>query len=124
MTQQFDTAKKWHTLIERLAFNTFKGKIDWDEGPYKESIVTSVGTTTITLRLEGNDFLVMITDSTGEVVDSFSDNDLTYFDSGQNAYAFINSLYRNAKRRISGADQVLDQLLADLPSDPDDEIPF
>jgi hypothetical protein len=118
-----ETIAKWRSLTERLIYGTGAGKIDWDDGPFEDSVITSVKDIVITLRLVDRDYLIMLSDQFGNVVDIFSDVQITPLSGDRSAYPAMDNLFKNAKRKINGADQVLDLLLGELPEEPDD-IPF
>jgi hypothetical protein len=123
MTEYSDTVAKWRSLVQRIAYNTKTGKLNWDDGPYPESVITVIANVVISIRYVGNDYIVVITDEFGGVVDSFKDDDLGELSGGLTAYTVLGQIFRDAKRSISGADKILDQILSELPAE-DDGIPF
>jgi hypothetical protein len=118
-----ETTLKWRSLTERLIYGTSAGKLDWDDGPYKDSVITSIKDVVITLRFIDGDYWIYISDQLGNVVDSFSDDKISPLSGGILAFSAMDNLFKNVKRKINGADEVLDLLLNELPEDPD-EIPF
>jgi hypothetical protein len=118
-----DTTSKWRSLTERLIYGTSAGKLDWDDGPFDDSVITSIKDIVITLRRVDNDFWITLSDQFGNVVDMFSDIQITPLSGDIPAYPAMDNLFKSVKRKINGADEVLDLLLNELPKEPD-EIPF
>lgn len=121
------TKTKWRELVSRLARNTHAHRLSWENGNYEGSIVTTVNDHAISLQLvqrsfETN-FIVQIADQFGDIVDTFSDEDVGLLDNGVSAHIVLSEVYRDVKRTISGADAVLDAVISALPEDPDG-IPF
>lgn len=77
------------------------------------------------INSQGEDMInFRLFDSNGELADSFSDENLVY-DNGVptgfgNWYLLCDALMEIAKRQATGADDVLDAMLAEL----DDDVPF
>ncbi len=121
------TVVRWRKLIERLAYNSSNGKLDWEEGVLPSAIVTSILDVVITLQRKefGSrvDYVIQISDISGAVIDAFTDEQVPNVSSGQSSFVVMDNIYRSAKRKITGADDILDQILASLPEEPD-EIPF
>lgn len=118
-----ETQAKWRNLVERLVHATLSGKLDWTDGAEDGSIVTIINDNIITLMKVEADYLVTLSNSLGDVVDYFTDVDVGQLYNGENAFTALRKLYVFAKRRISGADQIINEILAGLPEHPDD-IPF
>ena len=69
---------------------------------------------------ENPDYVIRIYNKNGEVVDSFSDEDIS--DNSNPYYRKMMNLYRTVVRLNNGSEDILNELLKELP-DPD-EIPF
>ena len=117
-------------LFELLEKLTEEGKQEWrfDEG--KTEPVTQVSSFEVSVRRsnssEGTAFIeIAVKNYSGEVVDKFTDDDMTEFlenDAEQN-FKRMERLLRSATRRASGADNVLDEILVEL-EEKSDEVPF
>jgi hypothetical protein len=74
---------------------------------------------------DGIDVVVQLLNGNGELVESFSDADLSHqtaSGSGKSWFSIMEELLENARRKALGADKVLDEIIADL--DAADDIPF
>ncbi|NJS39111.1 MAG: hypothetical protein HC783_08915 [Rhodobacteraceae bacterium] len=118
-----ETTSKWRSLTERLIYGTSAGKLDWDDGPFEDSVITSIKDVVITLRRVDGDYWITLSDQFGNVVDMFSDMQIHPLSDDTSAFHAMDGLFKNVKRKINGADALLDLLLNELPKEPD-EFPF
>ncbi|WP_156965360.1 hypothetical protein [Paracoccus sphaerophysae] len=134
----FETVEKWRSLVDLVYKLTIAGKMAWAESAKEGEIVAPYAGHAIVLTRKDstNDFgdeepiiNVRINDSGGDVVDSFWDSDLD--ENKQYAYyRKLDNLMKTVGRKLTGADDVLDALLARMREDSgeradfDDEIPF
>jgi hypothetical protein len=126
MSEDNPTSRKWTDLTARIIFATDTNRLNWSSGAFDHEVVTSIGNVVVTLAIvdeERSDFSITITDETGDFVDSFRDIDLIGTINSLPPHKALANLFRAAKRSISGADMILDKMLAALPPHPD-EIPF
>lgn len=122
------TARKWVELAVLLDRLTEKNKIKWSEGAKQNSFVTSVGDKVVSIfptrrRLRGQDDVpvvrVEIEVPPGDVTDGFDDEDINSY-ADFDSYHFMLNLHRQIERRVSGADEVLDDILQELKASDDD----
>lgn len=126
-----ETIKKWRLLADMLISLTNKGVISWEETPSDDEFVTSVEDNAILLRRSTyvNDEIeevpiveIIIQDNSGKTVESFNDEDISA--SGLNYYRRLDELVKNVQRKLSGAEERLDRILAALSMRDPDDIPF
>jgi hypothetical protein len=125
--------EKQRRLVELLLDRTKAGKVDWKPTPDPEMFQVSSPNSTIQLRTiyrsdaSEPDYLVIVLNSEGEVVDTFNDVELfkdqvdlpesmriSYFN-------ILKDMHERARRNAKGADRVLDSILKELG---DDDLPF
>lgn len=114
--------EKHRKLVELLYQKTNEGQLDWNEDESDNSYMVSIGSSFLEINttMDENDdpvvFIRVFRD--GNIIERFTDNDIkgrrpsvagydTY-------YKLMSSLYDMAKRRHSGADVVLDDLIQKL----------
>lgn len=117
------TLSKWRSLVKKLENATNHGKIDWDSGVLPEELITTVGEITISLRQTRGEYIITIRDDFGQVIDSFNDEQLGVTSDGSPAHAALEVLHHTIRRKITGADKIIDSILERL-TELDDEIPF
>lgn len=139
------TVQKWTEFVVRLLSASMNNRIIWKETAASHTILTVVGDDTVSLsRFEDErslDFVFEILDTFEDKIDSFTQNDLDdrrvrqvgiIPSEGMNWHTVLDEFFRLQKRKISGADEALDRMIAELPEPPpvkgsdieDDEIPF
>jgi len=120
------TLEKWSYLVTLLDRLTRDNSISWDESSDQDSFITNIGEDVIKItRLSAglNDsadlIVIYINDDFGNLIDSFSDEDLTtsHF---QSPYTFLSDLHKTIARRVRGADQALDRIIKRLAEKEDD----
>jgi phosphomevalonate kinase len=118
-----ETVAKWMLLVDRLVYYTTSEKINWKTSADEATFVARIGVNQVSFSRYDNstnqrasDFVIKIFNSDGEVVDTFSDEDINGY------YRTMKVLYENIVRRTNGSDEVLNAILVELP-DPDD-LPF
>lgn len=120
-------SKKWIELASMLISLTASEKLDWKETSEEDVFQTVLGGTVVQFARVGNfdgedDYVVSILTRNGKKFDSFSDVNLKEI-SGSNWYTAFHEMHQSIQRRISGAEQILDNLIAELHK-KDDGIPF
>lgn len=119
------TIQKWTNLVKLLDSLSESKKLKWDSGSRNNSYLTSVGSEVIEIiHTAGGEFsnaqvIIEINDQFGDTIDRFSDEDLTP-SSGFSPYQFMLNIYRKIERQVSGADEILDTILAKLQAQEDD----
>lgn len=118
------TLNKWKTLVDRIDYYTSTNKVTWKPSADEDAFVARVANNQLSLHATNNaidstasDYIVKIYNKDGEVVDSFSDEDL-----GRDYYPKMRQLYLGITRKNNGSDDILDDILGSLP-DPN-ELPF
>ncbi|MEL7729676.1 hypothetical protein AAG612_09075 [Citromicrobium bathyomarinum] len=127
---------QFRALVEGLHRQTLIGERQWTSASTKNTFATKVGDKRIEVLKEvsdrGSDIWIIVYDSTGTAVESFSDNtfgDLrpTVGDYG-GYYPLMKDLFDAAGRNARGADKVISDLLNDLGLSEiqggEDDIPF
>jgi hypothetical protein len=110
-------ADKYQQLVERLAFKTDQGEVDWREAAGPDTFQVSFANYSITLSLSQNRegatlYVISILNSEGRTVDSFSDQDLE--GRGAEYFRIMGELYHKARRQALGVDKALDEILGQL----------
>lgn len=118
-------SQKWVDLANKLIRLTFSGKLDWNETSEEDMFQTAVGG--IVIQFEhvtsfDDVFSIAILTKDGKRFDGFTNEDLSKIDRSE-WYLTFQSMFQTIQRQISGADKILDDLLAQLDK-KDDEIPF
>lgn len=128
------TIEKWRELVIRVISNTKKGDISWKTTSDDEAFLARIGTTSVEVStgyasspdFEGDEPVPVVTfkifDKNGNIVDRFNDEDLGKPEMYREMVGFHSYLIR----KLSGAEDYLDELLELLPNDSDDDevIPF
>lgn len=132
MTRGVDrgTLTKWQALVDLIVSLTKKGKLSWKETASESAVLTAYGGYVFTIEKSRTDSMIAetlykltVTDRDGKDLDTFTDEDLDA-DSRPAAYfQKIDDLFLFIRRRISGADQVLDKLIKEMSED-DSDLPF
>lgn len=122
------TLEKWRKLVERLAFNSQKGRLTWEEGAISDSVVTNIADFTLSLTRTNDenriDYIVRVFNNTGALIDYFMDSQVDTQANRYHYFRILDELFREAQRKITGADIALDEILDNLIASPDEEIPF
>jgi hypothetical protein len=110
-------------MIDKLYQKAEHGGIVWkksfDDGSFQVSFSKYIVKIALIPRRgqDEPDILITIFDSGGEVVDTFTDIDLTVMeDSGEIFYPKMLRLYEIARRSALGSDAAIDSILSDLDS--------
>lgn len=108
-------SSKWVKLTEMLIRQTKNGKLDWNETSDDDVFQTVVGSNVIELECDmfSEVYLFRIRNSRGKLVDSFTDKDLTAI-IDEPFHGELEKLMQLIRRRIAGAEQVLDDVLKQL----------
>lgn len=119
--------QKLATLLTVLSEKTESGRIEWEESARSNSYETSFPNYSVVLShrpssVSEDDYVLYVVDARGDVVEEAADYDFREF--MENPYSRMKELYETARRQAKGVDQALDEILKDLNSDFDDEIPF
>ena len=117
-------SQKWVQLLTAILRSSGQGQIDWKETSNDDSFQTTLGGHVVEIEYVEflNDFTVRVFDSHGKVADVFNNDDMRRL-TGESWLNEIGELVQNIRRRISGAEQVLDDVLQALAK-KDEEIPF
>jgi hypothetical protein len=108
-------SEKWTQLTKRLLELDKRGSVEWVESDSSDGIQTSLGSFVVLIReIEAlNQYVFVLKKANGDVFDDFTDDDLTSF-GFPNAYQQIKDLYRSVHRKVSGADDAIDEMLSEL----------
>lgn len=116
------TLRKWRELLYRLIGATNKGVISWNRTASPSVYITYFGGVVIffgeRVRDDGSeikDYYVRIANDQGEEIDEFEDRDLDEESAEPYVFRDMRDFFQSLKRKISGADSVLDKLIAELP---------
>lgn len=122
------SADKWEELYRRMKINTKNDRLSWRETTDEGVFITSVDRLLIEIKkvvpeslLENDYYHINIMNREGKTLDEFTSDDLDR-GQGRKFYNDMEDFVKSIKRKLSGAEAVLDELIAKLP-DPD-EIPF
>lgn len=116
---------KWIGLTERIIDLSDRGLLKWSETPDPQMFQAEVGSVLIDLDRfpEEQKMVVRIRNSQGDIVDAFDDDDLTRLEPSQ-WYSRLEKLMNTARRQVSGADQIIDDLMQSLNDLDPDILPF
>lgn len=123
------TFKKWGELFLRLKDATKNGAIRWSATADDDVFVVALkGAVILFGRREDpitdeTDYVIEVKNDEGETVDEFSDNDLDRGRSSKDHYRQMKEMHADIARLLSGADDILDSILKQLPP-LEDDIPF
>jgi hypothetical protein len=121
--------EKHINLIRMLHAKSSAGLLDWQESYQKDSFQTSFPRYSVIVKvLRGSnsspDYVVQLVNEEGQIVEEISDNELiTQIESDPfsshasfQPFKIMGELHEYARRRALGADQALDDVLAQLQS--------
>jgi len=98
--------------------------VAWKETPDETEFLARVGPATLILGRgnsgSGSILYVRILDNTGKIIEEFNDEMLDARPGGE-YYKSMLGLYQGIQRKLSGADEYLDEILSNLP---DEDSPF
>ena len=106
---------KWGKLLDTLIELTEAGKISWQANDWSGDFEAELGKHQVKLEEElfGEQFKISLMNFHREVVDSFTDEDLT--DQGfSNAFSKFNKLQTSIRRQLNGSEAALEEVLKDL----------
>lgn len=122
---------KHRKLAEQLWLKSKNDLIEWRASAYVNGFETAIGSYIVAIGASNGafdvpDYIVSLFDQAYEVIDSFSDEEIS--EDGlvpkvgefSGYYMLLSDLFRMAQRLSRGADKALDNVLAEL----DDDIPF
>jgi hypothetical protein len=121
--------EKPRKLMEALLRRTRAGEMEWQE-TLPDVFQVSFKANSVQVRLndqrrQGALVTVALLNGEGEVVDTFTDEDLDnelFGEPGKRNFILMKELYALALRRARGADKVLDEILKDMGEE--DDMPF
>lgn len=123
---------KHRLLFERLHNKTNRAELNWGETLEPDRFMVSFKDFSVTINPvstedpETDDYLIRICNASGDVVDSFTDNDIgktiESADERSRFFKDFSNLFEMARRNARGADVALDSILQQLGDDAD--IPF
>ena len=102
--------KLWR-LVVSLYEKTREAKVKWEPAPRQGSYMVAFPDYGVGIRKVGEDIVIDLLASDGDVIDSASDTQLSRFSGGRSAYDLMNDLYGMARRSALGADKALDEIL-------------
>lgn len=109
-------------IVEMISEQTKEGSLAWTKAVSSGSYIVVIGKNTIQLSSESDgvntDYRITVFDRNGESVDTFLDTDIEQNDENlkKTFYPMMIKLYEDAQRRATGADKVLDDIIAELSS--------
>ena len=110
--------RKLITVIKQLHKKTLAGKIFWEATVEADVYQASFPGSTIKIFPQGADYVVMIYNDEGVLIEEVNDTDFDPDDFGdEDPYAFLDELYSMARRRALGVDEALDSLLDELEAE-------
>lgn len=117
-------SEKWVLLLKSIIKLTNDGLLKWEETSDEDAFQTQVGEVTVEVELRPQflEYSVRIIGADGRTVDHFGASDINNL-TGSSWFEDVEHLIDSIRRRLSGADEVLDKLLKSL-SEKEDEIPF
>ena len=124
------TIEKWRKLVDLLVDLTAIQKISWKESADEDEFLALISGSYITIRRNGSQDVdrsdraihIEISSVHGKKIDEFTDDVLDRNTGGFSYYHKMNNLVSEIARSLSGADDILDGILAELEADC--EIPF
>jgi hypothetical protein len=106
---------KYKQLVDRLSQKTLNKELTWKESAQANAFQVSFTNYSVSFSEQGAgpDYSIAIINSSGEVVDTFTDVDL---DEGKGTAYFrkMGDLFQTARRQALGVDQAIDEILDDL----------
>lgn len=117
-------SEKWISLVSLLIRLTRDGLLKWEETSDPDAFQTNLQDVTIEVELlpAMADYQIRIIGPKGKTVDTFGDAEMRSL-TNDTWFGEMETLVNTIRRRLSGADQVLDKLLK-LLQEKEDEIPF
>ncbi|WP_108816275.1 hypothetical protein [Loktanella sp. Alg231-35] len=114
--------KRWQLLVDRLLERTKSGDLDWEESTRSGEFITTVKNSVIRFAQQRNRedltlYVFRIENDFGEVVDSFNDENLDADQNGAPYFKKVDPFFHDLRRKVSGADELLDELLKELNDD-------
>ena len=114
--------KQQIVLIDRLADKTRSGELDWKPAVEEASYQVSLKKNSVLLRMENSSsgnpsYHLHLFDSNGVDVETFSDFDIDremFGEADRDYYRKMRDLYESVRRRVLGADKVLNDILKSL----------
>lgn len=101
---------KWIKLLRYLITQTNEDLLNWKETADPDEFLVRVGENTVAFSVNDLNFDVSILNNTGKVVDSFDRSTLLGMH-GEDWFPEARELHSQIKRKVSGADKVLDDVL-------------
>lgn len=119
---------KWCKLVDLIISLTQKEKVNWKETPRDDEFLTTHSGISILIRqttssrADDDLFVMELRDAEGKVIDSFDDEILDNGSSSHPSYFLrMRDLAYAIRRKASGADKVLDDLLVSLGEEEKDK---
>ncbi|WP_156945676.1 hypothetical protein [Roseicyclus elongatus] len=122
--------EKWSKLVDKLVDQTRSGSLQWAESAKSNEYILNVGDNNIKLGSAQNRdeqvlYYVRIENGFGEVVEQFDDEDLDGVMAKpypENYFGKLEDLHSKVRRQVTGADEILDEILEWLQEN--EPIPF
>jgi len=108
---------KQGALVARLYKATADGKLAWQDTTRENAFQASFPTLSVVLSYVGDDYIIQVVNSDGELADVFTDANLREVQGapyGSHWYQTMKELYTLARRKARGADAALDEILSAL----------
>lgn len=115
--------EKQKKLVRLLIDNTSSGKLDWqttfsDEMFHVSLKNKSVGIEEARNRNGASLYRISLMNEAGEVVETFSDEDLDDPESAGSWFGAMGELYNTARRTARGAEKLLNEIIDELDDSP------
>ena len=105
-------------LIEYLLTLSRKRELEWKEAVFPDAFETSFPSYSLLIGTEegrnGTDYYIFIVGANGEIVDRFTDVDISQSSEGFDAFSKMREIHDSARRIAKGADKALDEILGEL----------
>lgn len=129
------TVEKYRSLAIKLYQRTLAKGVRWQHDPSEDAVEAKVGGQYIVLAKTNNSnfeplYVLEIRNSSAIYLDGFNDEALGPgvaphpAPPGSTYYGLMEALFELAKRQATGADVALDQILATLDQEEEDDLPF
>jgi hypothetical protein len=127
------TIEKYRHLSVRLYERTIAKGIRWQHDAKSNTVEAKIGQQFVTVKQTINSdfeflYVVSIENSSSVYLDGFNDEQLgkeiAPVEKTMSYYSLMENLYEMAKRQATGADVALDQVLATLDQEEEDDVPF
>jgi hypothetical protein len=110
--------EKYKRLIKGLVDKTDRHELDWKEAAPANAFQVSFANYSIMIMKTENHqgsnlYITRILNSDGDVIDDFSDEELTQT-IGDYYYNVMDTLYLKIRRQVLGVDKALDEILNEL----------